>query len=111
MKVECVHCGASGQMDETRIPAGVTSIRCPRCKESFPIPTNGIDPDPAPSGDAVREEEPLPLPPIESIPHQETAVPASPPAPPPPLPDAATPPPQTVTAPMAECTVCAGNFP
>ena len=39
MKVECVHCGASGQMDESRIPPGVTSLKCPRCEKNFPIPT------------------------------------------------------------------------
>lgn len=36
--VSCPQCGASGNLDETKRPAGVTSISCPRCGHSFPFP-------------------------------------------------------------------------
>ncbi len=109
MKVECVHCGASGQMDETRIPAGVTSIRCPRCKESFPIPAIIGNPDSAEPEEAVKDKGGSPSPPVQPHPLHEAAAQVSPPSAPPlqqTLPDT-----QTAVAEMANCTVCAGRFP
>lgn len=38
MTITCPHCGVSGQLDDSKRPAGVTSINCPRCKQSFPLP-------------------------------------------------------------------------
>ena len=38
MTITCPHCGASGQLDDSKRPVGVTSINCPRCKQSFPLP-------------------------------------------------------------------------
>ena len=38
MTITCPHCGASGNLDDSRRPAGVTSIKCPRCTQSFPLP-------------------------------------------------------------------------
>jgi predicted Zn finger-like uncharacterized protein len=97
MKVECVHCGASGQMDESKIPPGVTSIKCPRCKESFPIPDK-VSPN-------VIQSSPPPLqPPI----FPQTA-PSPAPFTPPPV--AASTSPRTASAAMANCSVCADQFP
>jgi uncharacterized RDD family membrane protein YckC len=110
MKVECVHCGASGQMDETRIPPGVTDIKCPRCKQSFPIPVIVSSPGSYPPGEVLQEAPPpSPTPPpIEPPPIPEAAAPASP-ANPPSIP--AMPAPQETTKAVANCTVCAGRFP
>lgn len=104
MKVECVHCGASGQMDEAKIPPGVTSVRCPRCREFFPIPGTGGSPGSGPPGDAVQDAAPSFQPPPIPV----TAAPFSP-ADPPPAP--AMPEPQAATAAMAGCVVCSGPFP
>ncbi|QOX80756.1 zinc-ribbon domain-containing protein [Trichlorobacter lovleyi] len=38
MTITCPHCGLSGQLDDSKRPAGATSINCPRCKQSFPLP-------------------------------------------------------------------------
>ncbi len=38
MTITCPHCGISGQLDDSKRPAGATSINCPRCKQSFPLP-------------------------------------------------------------------------
>lgn len=38
MTITCPHCGISGQLDDAKRPAGATSINCPRCKQSFPLP-------------------------------------------------------------------------
>lgn len=39
MTIQCPHCGASGQLDDSKRPIGVTSIKCPRCNQSFPLPS------------------------------------------------------------------------
>ena len=38
MTITCPHCGISGQLDDSKRPVGATSINCPRCKQSFPLP-------------------------------------------------------------------------
>ncbi|MGB4600714.1 MAG: RDD family protein [Trichlorobacter sp.] len=38
MTIQCPHCGARGQLDDSKRPVGVTSIKCPRCNQSFPLP-------------------------------------------------------------------------
>jgi uncharacterized RDD family membrane protein YckC len=110
MKVECIHCGASGQMDETRIPPGVTSIKCPRCKQAFPIPPIESSTISEPFGEVIQETvaaSPAP-PPIEPPPLPEAPVPSSP------LNQSAipeTPAPPAASPVMADCTVCSGRFP
>lgn len=108
MKVECVHCGTSGQMDETRIPPGVTTIKCPRCKQSFPIPAIcGEEPATAEetASNAVQESPP----PLQPPPLSPSAAPAAPQAAL--LPAASTPPSQPATTAMADCSVCSARFP
>lgn len=56
--ITCPHCGISGQLDDSKRPAGATSITCPRCKQSFPLP-------PLASA-AVAPSEPSPLRPCQS---------------------------------------------
>lgn len=46
MTIQCPHCGASGQLDDSKRPIGVTSIKCPRCSQSFPLPPAGAAPAP-----------------------------------------------------------------
>jgi len=110
MKVQCVHCGASGQMDETKIPPGVTSIICPRCKQNFPIPGIANSPGSEPLGEVVQEaasSSPSP-PPIQPAPIPEPAAPISP-TNPPTIPETTAP--QATTTAMAICTACSGRFP
>lgn len=38
MTITCPHCGVSGRLDDSKRPVGVTTINCPRCKQSFPLP-------------------------------------------------------------------------
>lgn len=38
MTLTCPHCGFSKEIDPARIPAGMTRVICPRCKEPFPRP-------------------------------------------------------------------------
>jgi predicted Zn finger-like uncharacterized protein len=110
MKVECVHCGASGQMDETKIPPGVTSIRCPRCKQSFPIPAVGSRLDSGPLGEVVQEASCTSSPPpIQPPAPPGASAPSTPPIPPPI--QAAPAPPAATMAMTSNCTVCAGRFP
>ena len=110
MKVVCVHCGASGQMDEARIPAGVTSIRCPRCKQSFPIPEIAKAPgaeQPAEVFERPTDYSSSPQPLRTSV-GPEAAGLNAPPIPPP---IDSTPPPQSNAVPMLNCKVCSGQFP
>jgi predicted Zn finger-like uncharacterized protein len=95
MKVECVHCGASGQMDESKIPPNATSINCPRCKKSFPIPMSEA------SSKAAPPEEVLP----------EEARSFSAPAPAMPAPAQPAPARQAPFAKQANCSVCNCLFP
>lgn len=46
MTIQCPHCGASGQLDDSKRPVGVTSIKCPRCNQSFPLPPLVSSPTP-----------------------------------------------------------------
>jgi len=39
MRVQCPGCGARGQVDESKRPAGAASIRCPRCGGSIVLDT------------------------------------------------------------------------
>jgi uncharacterized RDD family membrane protein YckC len=78
VKVECVHCGASGEIDETKIPAGASLINCPRCKEKFPIPTTVEPPPPAeteeqPAKPLPPPPTPLPSAPTDNFDHNSTA--------------------------------------
>lgn len=101
MKIECVHCGISGQLDETKIPPGATSIKCPACGERFPIPA-------AVSSAAVSSAV------VSSAAVEvRTEAVSQPPAPSsvPPPPSASEPPPPASPADSAECTVCKGRFP
>lgn len=110
MKVECVHCGATGQMDETRIPPGVTSIKCPKCNQSFPIPPippievsssvpDGVDSDAGVGTPSPRQPPPIPRTPVQPPPSS------------PPFSSSDMQSPQAATVATATCTVCAGQFP
>ena len=90
MKVECVHCGASGQMDETKIPEGVTTLKCPKCSQRFPIPFKSAEAVTPVPPQAVQMSPP-PLAQPEPI---ETAVPL-----------------KAATALRANCSVCSSQHP
>lgn len=58
MKVECPNCGAKGQIDESKRPPGVDSIRCPKCNGSIPLEAAAV------VGTAEAErEKPIAVPP------------------------------------------------
>ncbi len=87
IRITCPNCGASGQLDESRKPAGTANINCPRCKHSFPLlPSN--------KADFSYQEQPRAVP---------TPVPS---AGPPTTSTAADEPPKD----LASCIVCNGNF-
>lgn len=52
MRVECPHCGAKGDLDESRRPPGPAVIRCLRCGGAMPLREQGaekpfaVSPDP-----------------------------------------------------------------
>jgi len=97
MKVECVHCGASGQMDESKVPAGVTSIKCPRCEKSFPLPTLESGSDAQIVAEVVQEANST----VSAIPPSAPTAPTAPTAPDP----------RASTSKAANCSVCSCDFP
>ncbi len=40
LELTCPHCGFSKQIDQSQLPGGATRASCPRCKQSFSLPTN-----------------------------------------------------------------------
>jgi len=53
MQITCPHCGFSKQIDDAQLPAGVTKVNCPKCKQSFPLPGKVEDA-------TFTQEQPLP---------------------------------------------------
>jgi len=47
MQIQCPGCGASGAMDETKIPDEGTSVSCPKCKNRFLVRRSAGASDPA----------------------------------------------------------------
>jgi len=41
MRIECKSCGAKGNFDESRLPAGGANVNCPRCKEKIWVSPSG----------------------------------------------------------------------
>lgn len=37
ISVKCPHCHVGLKVDEGKLPGGLTSFRCPRCKQSIPV--------------------------------------------------------------------------
>jgi predicted Zn finger-like uncharacterized protein len=97
MKVACPHCSAAYNVDDRRIPAGGLSVRCPSCRNAFPVqPGEGTAaadaavPLPAPAGAPPAGAGAIPLPP-----------PRAPSGPPPPVYAVPLPPPSAAGAPFA----------
>uniref|UniRef100_UPI001F57764C zinc-ribbon domain-containing protein n=1 Tax=Anaeromyxobacter sp. SG26 TaxID=2925407 RepID=UPI001F57764C len=94
MRVGCPHCHAAYNIDDRRIPASGLNVRCPKCRETFPVRPADTDGAARPAGD-----EPVPLPG-----KTEGAVPLAPPAsagvplPPPPSAGVPLPAPRSVAA-------------
>uniref|UniRef100_UPI002436DE53 zinc-ribbon domain-containing protein n=1 Tax=Anaeromyxobacter terrae TaxID=2925406 RepID=UPI002436DE53 len=59
MRVGCPHCHAAYNIDDRRIPATGLNVRCPKCRETFPVRPAGAD-----GGDGARQagSAPVPLP-------------------------------------------------
>ena len=53
MRITCPHCGFSKQIDDAQLPAAVTKVNCPKCKQSFPLPEKVEDV-------TFTQEQPLP---------------------------------------------------
>ncbi|HEY6006511.1 MAG TPA: zinc-ribbon domain-containing protein, partial [Anaeromyxobacter sp.] len=72
MRVACPHCHAAYNIDDRRIPASGLNVRCPKCRNAFPVrlegagaPGEGAVPLPAPAqarGAAARAAASIPLP-------------------------------------------------
>jgi predicted Zn finger-like uncharacterized protein len=73
MKVACPHCSASYNVDDRRIPDKGLNVRCPKCRDTFPVKreqpeaaADGAVPLPAPAGAPAAPPEPpraaVPLP-------------------------------------------------
>jgi predicted Zn finger-like uncharacterized protein len=60
MQLSCPHCGYSKQIPDDRIPAGVTRVKCPKCRKPFPLkPATAADTPPVsaqPTGTAPPEK-------------------------------------------------------
>ena len=37
ISIRCPHCHVGLKVDETKIPSGITSFKCPKCKGSIPV--------------------------------------------------------------------------
>ena len=53
MNLTCPHCGFSKDIDPARIPAGMSRVICPQCKEPFPRPEALAESAPDADGAAV----------------------------------------------------------
>jgi predicted Zn finger-like uncharacterized protein len=74
MRVGCPHCHAAYNLDDRRVPATGLNVRCPKCRETFPVRPAAADA----RGHAV-EGERVPLP--GGVAPVERAVPLAPPPP------------------------------
>ncbi len=73
MRVECPSCGARGQIDESKRPAGAASIRCPRCGGSITLDavTGAAEPvrsEPAATQPSLQQPPPVLGPPVTEPP-------------------------------------------
>ncbi len=51
MKVACPHCHAAYSIDDRRVPATGLNVRCPKCRNAFPVrkePSDPVEPGPVP---------------------------------------------------------------
>jgi len=53
MRIECSNCGASGNFDESRLPAGGANVTCPRCKEKIWVSSEAAPQMPAAASPAA----------------------------------------------------------
>lgn len=60
MRVECPNCGAKGQIDESKRPPGVNSIRCPKCGAGIPLQAVAAAPEPERPGEIPSSLPPPP---------------------------------------------------
>jgi predicted Zn finger-like uncharacterized protein len=67
MTITCPHCGFSKEVDPDRIPARVSRVTCPRCRQGFSLDATAAPGLAADAPPAVAEEPILPAPP-ESLP-------------------------------------------
>ena len=46
MQITCPHCGFSKLIDQQQLPPDITTVNCPKCKQSFPLPQPVQEPVP-----------------------------------------------------------------
>lgn len=63
MTITCPHCGFSKDIDARRIPARVSRVTCPRCKQGFPLEAAAAQGPRDEAEPAVAAEETLQAPP------------------------------------------------
>ncbi len=78
MKVTCPHCSVSYTIDDRRVPANGVNVRCPKCRNAFPVRKEA-------SGDAGGGAVPLPAPAAAAAPAGPPPVGAAVPLPAPPV--------------------------
>ncbi len=54
MLITCPHCGFNKQVDQEQLPADITKVNCPKCKQSFPLQQQAQEPKPQPETAAQR---------------------------------------------------------
>jgi predicted Zn finger-like uncharacterized protein len=117
MKVVCPHCSAGYSIDDRRVPASGLNVRCPKCRNAFPVrkPPDTAVPLPAPAdasaiAASLAPSAPVPLPSPDPIVAAPPPAIAPPPEPFQPAPDAAVPlPAPPVPDPFAAFEVPAGG--
>jgi predicted Zn finger-like uncharacterized protein len=120
MFIECPNCGAKGNIDETKRPEGVFSVRCPKCAASIPLPAPlSPTPDPSTEGMAAATQpnqqtqptQPTQLTqPTQESPEPAPSAPPKDPTPPLPAPEPAPFRPGPPLDARADCRICGGSF-
>ena len=83
MQITCTHCGYNKEIDPAKLPAKITKVKCPKCKEIFPLslsePKTKAPTKTVPKAKVVAPIAPTPVPP--AVPAPEPTVTAPSPAP------------------------------
>ena len=118
MFIECPNCGATGNIDETKRPEGIFSVRCPKCAATIPLPAPlSPTPDPCtestvPATQPTQTTQPTqPTQPTQGSSEPAPSAPAKDPTPPPLAPEPAPFQPEPHLAARADCRICGGSFP
>ena len=68
MRITCLHCGHTEEVNEERLPAGAIRVTCPLCRQRFPLDMDKKWPVPATGEDIEKTAPRPPTAPTESPP-------------------------------------------